>query len=70
MTRSVSLSTAASAILSSSVPAGFVVGALGSAFIGLADRLDPRRVFALSVVFAAGGESSDAVGKRGQWLRP
>ncbi len=53
MTRSVSLSTAASAILSSSVPAGFVVGALGSAFIGLADRLDPRRVFALSVVFAA-----------------
>lgn len=47
------LSSAAAALLASSVPAGFVVGALLIAFSGLADRLDPRRVFAVAAVLAA-----------------
>ena len=47
------LSPAAAALLASSVPAGFVVGALGVAFTGLADRVDPRRVFALAALLAA-----------------
>ncbi len=40
------------AALSSGVQAGFVIGALVSAFFGLADRFDPRRVFALSALAA------------------
>ena len=47
------LSAAAGALLASSVPAGFVVGALGVALTGLADRADPRRVFALAACLAA-----------------
>ncbi|MBX2825381.1 MAG: MFS transporter [Gammaproteobacteria bacterium] len=47
------LSTALSAALSSAVPAGFVLGALLVAILGIADRFDPRRVFALSA-FVAG----------------
>lgn len=41
------------ALLTSSVQVGFVVGTLGSAVLGLADRLDPRRFFAVSAVVAA-----------------
>lgn len=41
------------AALSSSVQAGFVAGALISAVLGLADRYDPRRVFACSAIAAA-----------------
>lgn len=40
-------------LLSSSVQAGFVAGTLISAFLGLADRLDPRRFFAASALVAA-----------------
>lgn len=40
------------ALLSSAVQAGFVVGALISAFLGLADRFDPRRVFMVCAVTA------------------
>ncbi len=47
------IGAAARAALSSAVQAGFVVGALVSAFCGLADRFDPRRVFAASALFAA-----------------
>jgi len=47
------LSATAAALLASSVPAGFVVGALAVAFSGIADRLDPRRVFAVAAVLAA-----------------
>jgi len=47
------LSAGAAAMLASSVPAGFVVGALAVAFTGLADRADPRRVFALAACLAA-----------------
>ncbi len=43
----------ARAALSSAVQAGFVLGALTSAFLGLADRFDPRRVFAASALLAA-----------------
>ena len=44
---------AARAALSSAVQAGFVVGALLSAIFGLADRFDPRRVFAVSALLAS-----------------
>jgi len=47
------ISSTTAALLASSVPAGFVVGALFIAFSGLADRLDPRRVFAVAAVLAA-----------------
>ena len=36
----------AQAALTSGVQAGFVLGCLTSAFFGLADRVDPRRLFA------------------------
>lgn len=41
------------AALSSAVQAGFVVGALLSAVLGLADRFDPRRVFLIAAIGAA-----------------
>ena len=41
------------AALASSVQAGFVVGALLGALSGIADRYDPRRVFALFAVMGA-----------------
>ncbi len=40
------LSNFAQAVLTSSVQAGFVVGCLASALLGLADRIDSRRLFA------------------------
>ena len=53
MLQDVQISPARQAALSSSVQAGFVVGALFSAFLGIADLFDPRRVFALSAIAAA-----------------
>ena len=47
------ISTLASALMSSGVQAGFAIGALVYAMLGLADRYDPRRVFALSAFAAA-----------------
>ena len=41
------------AYLTSAVQLGFVVGALGLAASGLADRFDPRKVFALCALIAA-----------------
>lgn len=52
MLREATLSPLRQAALSSGVQAGFVVGALASAVLGLADRFDPRRVFAASAVGA------------------
>ena len=52
MLREAPLSPFRQAALSSGVQAGFVVGALASAILGLADRFDPRRVFALCAVGA------------------
>ncbi len=47
------LSGFAQAALTSGVQAGFVVGCLASAFLGVADRVDPRRLFALSAIVGA-----------------
>ena len=47
------LASGRAALLSSAVPAGFVVGALAIAVTGLADRLDPRAVFAAGALLAA-----------------
>jgi len=52
MTREAALSPMRQAALSSAVQAGFVIGALTSAILGLADRFDPRRLFALSAIGA------------------
>jgi len=52
MLRETALSPFRQAALSSGVQAGFVVGALLSAILGLADRFDPRRVFAASAIGA------------------
>lgn len=52
MLREVDLSPFRQAALSSGVQAGFVIGAILSAVLGLADRYDPRRVFALSAIGA------------------
>ena len=52
MLHQVQLSPFHQAALSSAVQAGFVVGALLSAILGLADRFDPRGVFALSAIGA------------------
>ncbi len=40
-------------MFTSSVQAGFVAGSLASAFMGLADRIDPRRFFMASALVAA-----------------
>ena len=52
MLREVEISSFRQAALSSGVQAGFVVGALISAILGLPDRFDPRHVFAVSAIIA------------------
>ena len=47
------LSGFAQAALTSGVQAGFVIGCLASAVFGLADRVDPRRLFAASAATGA-----------------
>ena len=49
----IELSAVASAMLVSAVPAGFVFGAVYVAMSGIADRIDPRKIFALSALIAA-----------------
>jgi MFS family permease len=53
MVRESGMSTVRQAMLSSGVQLGFVAGALAVAASGLADRFDPRRVFATTAVLAA-----------------
>jgi len=53
LTREFVISEFAQAALSSAVQIGFVVGAVTSALLGLADRIDPRRFFAFSAIAAA-----------------
>ena len=53
LTRSNQLTPFQAAALSSSVQFGFVIGALISAITGIADRFDPRRVFAIFIAIAA-----------------
>ena len=43
----------AQAALTSGVQAGFVIGCLASALLGLPDRFDPRRLFAVSALVGA-----------------
>ena len=52
MLRETEISSFRQAALSSGVQIGFVIGALASAFLGLADRVDPRKVFAASAASA------------------
>jgi MFS family permease len=52
--REAAISDARQALMSSAVQAGFVAGALAVSISGLADRVDPRRVFAASAMSAAG----------------
>ena len=47
------LSSFAQAALTSGVQAGFVIGCLASAVLGLPDRVDPRRLFAVCAVVGA-----------------
>ena len=49
----VGLSDFQKSIFTSAVQAGFVAGSLASAFLGLADRLDPRRFFTAACLVAA-----------------
>jgi len=53
MMAEVAMSPGQQAALSSAVQLGFVVGAFVSAFLGIADRFDPRRVLALCACIAA-----------------
>jgi len=53
MSRDATVSPFAQAMLTSGVQAGFACGAIVYAMLGLADRFDPRRVFALSAIAAA-----------------
>lgn len=53
MAREGAIPTSRQALLSSSVQAGFVVGALAVSISGIADLFDPRRVLAISAVGAA-----------------
>lgn len=53
MMAEVVMSPGQQAALSSAVQLGFVIGAFASAFLGIADRFDPRRVLALCACIAA-----------------
>ena len=72
------LSNFAQAALTSGVQAGFVIGCLVSAFLGLPDRVDPRRLFAASAAVAAiffafsgwsGGFVTRSANASGRWTR-
>ena len=45
------------ALLVSAVQAGFVIGSVASAFLGLADRIDPRRFFVVATLIGAGANA-------------
>jgi len=52
------LGHAQASMLSSSVAVGFVAGTLGSAVLGLADRLHPRRFFMISALIGAAANAA------------
>ena len=64
------LSSFMQAALTSSVQAGFVAGCLASASLGLADRADPRRLFALSALVGALANALLLVVDPGSWPAP
>ena len=51
------LGGARSALFTSTVQVGFVVGTITSALLGLADRVEPRRLFMISALAAAGANT-------------
>ena len=64
------LSGFAQAALTSGVQAGFVLGCLASAMLGLADRIDPRRFFAASASVAAAANVLLLVIDPATWVVP
>jgi MFS family permease len=64
------LSHFAQAALTSGVQAGFVIGCLASAALGLADRLDPRRLFAASAVLGAAANIALLYVDPATWVAP
>src|SRR4029453_7605258 len=64
------LSRFAQAALTSGVQAGFVLGCLASAMLGLADRIDPRRFFAASASVAAAANLLLLVIDPATWVAP
>ena len=68
LTREFPISDFAQAALSSAVQIGFVIGAVTSALLGLADRIDPRRFFAFSAILAAAFNASLLVVEPGGFL--
>lgn len=67
MRREAAISPLAEALLSSGVQAGFAIGAVVYAVLGLADRYDPRRVFAISTAAAALANAALLVAPLGGW---
>ena len=63
------LSSFAQAALTSSVQAGFVAGCLVSAALGLADRGDPRRLFAAAALVGAAANVLLLWSTPGRWRR-
>ena len=57
-------------LFTSAVQAGFVIGTLISAILGLADRIDPRRFFAVSAVFACAVNALILAVPPGSWTVP
>ncbi|MEP2705644.1 MAG: MFS transporter [Roseibium sp.] len=68
LTREFEISEFRQAALSSAVQIGFVVGALISALLGLADRIDPRRFFAFCALTAALFNASLFIVEPGGWM--
>ena len=64
------LSSFTQAALTSSVQAGFVAGCLVSAMLGLADRVDPRRLFACAAMVAAIANALLLVVDPASWVAP
>ncbi len=58
LVRAYDLSPGRISLFTSAVQLGFVCGTIISAFLGLADRLDPRRFFMVSALIAAGANGA------------
>lgn len=68
MSREADLTPGKQAALSSAVQAGFVIGALLSATLGIADRYEPRLVFAFFCLVAAIANALLLVSPIGGWI--
>jgi MFS family permease len=58
------------AALTSGVQAGFVIGCLTSALLGLPDRIEPRRLFAVSAAIGAGANALLLAIDPATWVAP